>query len=379
MSLLGVRLTILIGPMVPMPAPLALAQALVEAKVTHADSGRSGFQLTFTTGRGGPLGALDYPALAMPQLRAFSRVILVVTFGLMPRVISDGVITRSELQPGDRPGQAKLTVTGEDVAVMLDMHERTAEHPAQPEPVIAAKLMASYPQLGITPMIVPPVTLDLPIPIQRTPVQQGTDLSYLEEMAKRHGYVFYVTPGPVPGMNVGYWGPSIRTGFPQRAITVNMGAETNAKLGAFQTNALEPTNVTGKFQDTLSGRTLPVRTFGPLRPPLSSQPAWLVNQPNVRTTEFRESGLSAIQAYARAQGTTDATADAVTVDGELDAGRYGDILHARGLVGVRGAGYQHDGLWYVKRVSHEIRPGSYRQSFSLAREGHGATTPVVRP
>jgi hypothetical protein len=377
-SLLGIRLTLLIGPVVPLPAPLILSEALEEAKVTHADTGRSGFQLTFKTGRGGPLGALDYPALTLPQLRAFNRVILVVTFGFVPRVISDGIITRSELSPGDRPGQAKVTVTGEDVAVMLDMHEHSAEHPAQPEPVIAAKLMASYASLGIVPFVVPPVSVDVPIPIERTPVQQGTDLAYLEEMAKRHGYVFYVTPGPAPGMNVGYWGPPVREGFPQPAITVNMGAETNAKLGAFQTNALEPTTVTGKVQDRLSGQTLPVFTFGPLRTPLATQPAWLVNQPNVRSTEFRESGLSAIQAYARAQGTTEAAADAVTVDGELDAGRYGDILQARSLVGVRGAGYQHDGFWYVKRVSHEIKPGSYKQSFSLSREGHGSTTPVVR-
>ena len=69
----------------------------------------------------------------------------------------------------------------------------------------------------------------------------------------------------------------------------------------------------------------------------------------------------------------------MTVDGELDVGRYGDVLSARALVGVRGAGYQHDGFWYVKRVSHEIKPGAYKQSFTLAREGHGSTTPVVLP
>lgn len=379
MTLLGVRLTILVGPAVPLPAPPLLTESFGEAKVTHADSGRSGFQLTFRVGRGGPLGALDYPALALPLLEAFNRVILVATFGVVPRVLMDGIITRSELQPGDRPGQAKLVVTGEDVAVMLDLHERSAEHPAQDETIIAAKILLGYASYGMVPLVIPPPVIDPPIPIERTPVQQGTDLDYLEQMARRHGYVFYVSPGPLPGMNTGYWGPQVRMGLPQRAITVNMGAETNATLGAFQANALAPTTVTGQVQDRLSNQTIPVRTFAPLRVPLSTRPAWLVNQPNVRSTRFRDSGLSAAQAFARAQGTTEEASDAVTVDGELDVGRYGDLLQARALVGVRGAGYRHDGFWYVRRVTHEITPGAYRQSFTLARDGHGSTTPVVLP
>ena len=276
MSLLGVRLTVLVGPTVPLPAPLILSESFAEAKVTHADAGRSGFQLTFKAGRGGPLGTLDYPALVLPLLRAFNRVILLATFGVVPKVLMDGIITRSELQPGDRPGQAKLVVTGEDVAVMFDLKERSAEHPAQDETIIANKIMLSYAQYGIVPLVIPPPVIDPPIPIERIPVQQGTDLDYLEQMASRHGYVFYISPGPLPGMNTGYWGPPVRIGLPQRAITVNMGAETNATLGAFQTNALAPTMVEGQVQDRTTNRTIPVRTFGSLRPPLATQPAWLV-------------------------------------------------------------------------------------------------------
>jgi hypothetical protein len=378
-SFLGVRLTMLAGPMVPLPVPPLLSESLAEAKVTYADTGRSGFQVTFRVGRGGPLGALDYPAVSLPLLRAFNRVILVATFGVVPKVVADGIITRSELQPGDKPGQAKLVVTGEDVAVMFDLTERSAEHPCQDESIIATKIIATYAQYGLVPMVIPPPTMDAPMPTERVPVQQGTDLDYLGQLARRHGYVFYVTPGPAPGMNTGYWGPPVRVGLPQRAITVNMGAETNATLGAFQSNHLGPTTVQGQVQDRATGSAVPVITFGSLRPPLATQPAWLVNQPNVRTTAFRESGLTAMQAYARAQGTVEEASDAVSVDGELDVARYGDLLQPRSLVGVRGAGYQHDGFWYVKRVSHDIKPGSYKQSFSLTREGLGSTVPMVIP
>ena len=45
-------------------------------------------------------------------------------------------------------------------------------------------------------------------------------------MAARHGYVFYISPGPLPGMNTGYWGPPIRIGVPQPAITPAATLET---------------------------------------------------------------------------------------------------------------------------------------------------------
>lgn len=69
--------------------------------------------------------------------------------------------------------------------------------------------------------------------------------------------------------------------------------------------------------------------------------------------------------------------DAVTGDGSLDVSRYGRVLKARQLVGVRGAGDAFDGLYYVKSVSHSIERGEYKQNFSLARNGLLSTTSRV--
>ena len=68
----------------------------------------------------------------------------------------------------------------------------------------------------------------------------------------------------------------------------------------------------------------------------------------------------------------------VSVSGTLNALRYGDILRAPGIVGLRGAGLAHDGLYYVKKVSHSISKGQYQQSFSLGREGLGTIVSQVR-
>ncbi|MGW8251071.1 MAG: hypothetical protein ACWGO1_10545, partial [Anaerolineales bacterium] len=325
-------------------------------------------------------GLVDYLLLSLPLLRPFNRVILVVTFGVIPRVLMDGIITHQQLNPGNEPGSGMLTVTGEDVSVMMDLKEKNVEHPAQDETIIANKIILTYAQYGLIPMVIPPLVIDPPIPIERIPVQRATDLGYLQEIAGRHGYVFYVSPGPAPFTNTAYWGPPVRLGLPQKALNVNLGPETNVSSISFQNNALAPTLVEGQVQDRTTNQQMPVQTFASTRLPLSSQPSVLVNQPNVRTRRFQGSGLNALQAFARAQGDTDAsTDDVVTGNGELDAMRYGDLLQARGLVGLRGAGFTYDGFYYVKSVTHNIRQGEYRQSFTITREGVGTNTPVVRP
>jgi len=72
-------------------------------------------------------------------------------------------------------------------------------------------------------------------------------------------------------------------------------------------------------------------------------------------------------------------ADAVTGEGSLDVTRYGGILQARQLVGVRGAGPAFDGLYYVKSVTHKIKRGQYKQNFKLTRNGLMSTVQTVSP
>jgi len=245
-------------------------------------------------------------------------------------------------------------------------------------------------------------------PTRELPVQTDTDLGYIQSLAERCGYVFYIKPGPLPNQSLGYWGPSRRVDLPQKALSVNMGPETNVESINFSYNALAPTLIVGRTQDAETNLPVPILT-PPVstRLPRASQPALTFNQPNVRrrlppvTAEAAEraassdaaaggrpacsqartvQGLSLIQAQARAQAVVDSSTDrVVTVTGELDALRYDGILEARAVVGLRGAGFSYDGDYDVKSVTHNIRKGEYKQRFTLSREGTGTLTPLVRP
>ena len=69
--------------------------------------------------------------------------------------------------------------------------------------------------------------------------------------------------------------------------------------------------------------------------------------------------------------------DAVSGNGSLDVLRYGRMLKARGLVGVRGVGVAYDGLYYVQSVTSTLKRGEFKQSFNLTRNGLVSITPRV--
>lgn len=376
---LGTQLTVLAGPTVPLPLPAPLAGRLVSVSSKETDDARSGFSLTFDAGRSGPAELMDVPLLSHPGLLTGSRVSIVVTVSAMPQVMVDGFVTQIEHKPGSGGGNSTLVVTGEDVSWLLDKTEVTRESPMDDYPQVLM-ILTDYAAQGVIPMAIPPAVMDPPLPIERVPQQRGTDLAHLTNLARRHGYVTYAIPGPAPGMSTLYWGPPARMGVPQPAITMGQLPSVNV-VGdiTFTLDAHAPVSVEGRDTDRRSGVTMPIRTMPPLRVPLAAMPLAVLRAADTRVRQTTESGSSAVATMARAQAEVDAAADAVTATGTLDGSRYSSVLRPRGLVGLRGAGWAHDGLWYVRSVEHTWSRGSWTQAFTIARDGYGSTVPAVRP
>ena len=375
MSIAQIQLQLMIGQVVPSPAPPELMNALQSVEVTQSE--QSGFQISFRVGRGAYVSA-DYTVVSHPLLKPGNRVIINVTVGAMPRVIMDGIITHHQFSYGNN-GAALLTVTGEDISVLMDVFELPMEYPGLGDWEIANFVLAKYSAFGIIPTVLPPLNSVISLPTERIPQQSTSDRAYLRALAAEHGYIFFVQPGPLPLQNVAYWGPITRIGLPQKALTVDAGPATNVQSINFSYDALAPTQVFGAVSDEELETVLPVVTIGSTRlPPFASMPALIFNQPFVRKSLFDYQGSSYLDAQMRAQMITDqSVANVVSADGSLDVLRYGDVLAAPGLVAVRGAGFSYDGYYYVKSVTHHISLGQYTQDFSLAREGLGSTTTGV--
>ncbi|HEX3473124.1 MAG TPA: hypothetical protein VHT28_18235 [Silvibacterium sp.] len=367
-------LTLLVGPVEAVPAPKPVMDALTSVEVNVSATGTSGFQLTFTLANSSPLQTFFLLAGGSPV--PIIRVILVATFGGLPQVVMDGVVKHTEVVPDAMVGSSKLVATGEDLTAIMDLIDLSGlPYPGLTPDLRVLTILAKYSVFGIIPEVVPVITPDIELPVERIPTQKGTDLAYIRQLAKEAGYVFYLEPGPVPGTTQAYWGPQIKIGVPQAALNVNMDAFTNVESLNLRYEPQSAVLPIVFIQDQITKLVLPlpIPPVTPLNPPLG-----LIVPVPQKIEELEDTAkLSPAQAIMLGIARASETADVVSADGSLDVMRYGQILKARQLVGLRGAGLAFDGLYYVESTKHQIRLGEYKQSFSLKRNALVSNLPVV--
>lgn len=363
----GIDLTLMIGPVVPLPVSKDVLDALISVEVTSRTEKASGFQLKFILSKNSPLQTIFLVAggAQIPLV----RVLILVTLNGTTEVLMDGVMTNHEVTGGSAKEGPVLTITGEDLSRVMDYIDFTGlfQYPAMPPEARVFLILAKYAFLGVIPLVIPSVLIDVPIPVDRIPIHQGTDYCYLNKLADEAGYVFYVDPGPAPGTSIGYWGPPVKVGLSQPALNIDMDAHTNVESLTFSFNSQKATLSILVIQEQLTKLPIPIPVpeITPINPPLGLIPPLKLNVDKLDGT----GKLSPVQAALRGLSIAAKKADAVSAQGSLDVLRYGQVLKTRRLVGVRGAGLAFDGLYFVDSVTHHLKRGAYTQDFTLVRNG----------
>jgi hypothetical protein len=363
-------LTLMIGNLAE-PAPRAVMEALTDVSVTIGAGGSSpsGFDLKFATSKVSPIITQLLPS---GYFDAPTRVVIVATLRGATTVLMDGVITQQEVVPSDEAGKSVLSLKGEDLTRMMDVIDfgSLIPYPAMPAEARVALMLAKYiPIYRIVPMVIPSVLIDVPLPADIIPQQSGTDLEYINTLADRVGYTFYLQPGPVAGVSVAYWGPKLQAAIPflpaPTPLAIDWDGASNVESLQFSFDGFKKTlfYVPVKLDDVPVPLPIPVPDVTPLSPPLGQKdPIPLKVSPLVGL-----SGYSIIEATVIALAKSADAANVIAGQGTLDVLRYGSILPSRTVVEVQGAGITFDGQYFVSSVTHTIKPGSYKQSFTLQR------------
>jgi hypothetical protein len=369
-----VRIQLFVGPAVPVPAPKIVLDALQEVKVETGSGGtQSGFELTFSLSKQSPLHTLFLltGGTSIPIL----RVVIAVTVGGATDVLVDGVMTHHEISTNGP--DATLHIKGKDLTAVMDIIPLDGlPYPAMPPAVRVLVALAKYAVLGCIPLVIPSILEDIPIPIDRIPRHQGTDYAYVKSLADDVGYVFYIDPGPTPGVSKAYWGPEIRIGTPQPALNLGTdGAHDNVTSLNFSFDKEKKELPIVFIQEPFSKVPIPIPIpdLTPLNPPLGLVPPLPPKLTFLKDTAKLNPLAAAMKGIAYAGQHS----DSVFGTGALDVARYGRVLKSRQLVGVRGAGPAFDGLYYVTSVTSELKRGSFTQSFGLARNALLSTIPKV--
>ncbi|MEH1895753.1 MAG: hypothetical protein V7K94_10745 [Nostoc sp.] len=374
-----IRIKLMIGrPLVPKPAPYEVVDALIDLEVTQQDRDRSAFQMTFSLSK-----ELKKPSdywllqegILNPPNRIIIQVIVNVKVGvnrsLQKPILIDGIITNHQVVPNNKPGESKLIITGEDISVMLDLEDKNEIYPNVSDSTIVTKLLKAYSKYGLK-SDVTNTRYFTPKKEEQITTQQSTDLQFIQKLALRNSFVFEIKPDKTPGRNIAYWGEEKQKITPsQPALSMNMGAFTNVDSSiSFNFNALEAIKPEASITDEKSGASISIRIPKSPGQALAKKPAKSLRTEVLRNTNKLEKILAEKQTESFASRSREI---AVTATGEVDTVRYGYVLEVRQLVGVRGVGKSYGGYYYVKQVTHRIKRGEYKQSFTLIREGQGAT------
>ena len=237
-------------------------------------------------------------------------------------------------------------------------------------------LLSKYAAFGVIPQVIPSVVDEPPLPTEQIPQQQGTDYQYVQKLAGDAGYVFYLEPGPTPGLSRAYWGPEIRIGVPQPALTTGMDALSNVEQLSFHFDREAKSLPIVYFHEPQSKLAigLPIPDVTPMNPPLGVVPPL---PPKIEHLSRHRTPVTGSRHDEGPGLRRRSTATRCSATARSMSRKYGRVLKSRQLVGVRGAGLPYDGLYFVKSVTHDIQRGSYKQSFQLARNALFSTVPRV--
>ncbi len=366
----GLQLTILAGPVFPVPLPSVFIDSLESVSAQTGD--QHGFELKFVLDKRSPLPTLlTVQGMNLPDF----RVILIATLRGIPHVIADGIVVHHQVDTSSP--QPRLIIQGEGVAVAMDRDDLSnlVKYPGMPPTLRVAAILAKYLKYGIIPLVVPSLGNGVPDPMKRTPEHRGTDLGYIQYLAREVGNEFFILPGPVPGSNLAYWGPTIRLGLPQPPLNADMDVHRNVESMNFTVNAeqYEQPVVYIQEETTKLSIPIPIPAFSPFNPPMGIVRPAARKTSRVANTSKKSFVDALVQGFAQSSGVQ----DTVTAKGSLNVMRYGHVMKAKNLVSVRGATAPYDGLYYVDQVSHSIERGKYTQSFQLKRDGLVSTLPLA--
>jgi hypothetical protein len=300
----------------------------------------------------------------------------------LPTVLIDGLVTDIWLDPGTNPAASRIVVSGADLSVAMDLKEQIKGYPDMDDEMIVLEIIAQYERFAIVPETIPPAESDFPTVLQRTPIQHGTDLEYIYDLANRYGYIFTLRAGPVPLTNTAYWGPPKRVGMPAPALTLGNSTFANVEQVTFGWNGRAAFQIMGLIPGPLEETpALPIVALEPtLLPPLALKSPFPLSSLLGEKLPTGSDGFDEIRAMGQAQGRVNKSSTQVAkAEGVLDVSRYGSILRSGGLVGLRGAGTSFDGMWSVEKVTHKLRRNEYKQQFVLSRDGTEPLEPVVLP
>jgi len=311
----------------------------------------------------------SYPYIGDDNLEFWNRVSIYAAFPAQTEVVIDGYISNVTISTDPDADSATVEILGVDASAEMNLVDKRKVWKGKSYEDIAREVIGQY---KLKPVIAEVADSTASANVPPHPVaQRGTDLAFVRELARRKGYEFFVQGGSA------YFRPAQLTGTPQKLIAVNFGNQTNCTRISIDADGTKPTEAEIQFIDPMTGEIPdpPVLEKESGLPALGartlSQMRGAAGMPQARLAPRRLGCMTRAQAKDYAIGVLRRNAWCVTATGHLDGLRYGRVLRTRKLVTVKGVGASRNGVYYVRKVRHQLTARTYDMDFELVRNAVG--------
>jgi len=301
----------------------------------------------------------DMPFLVDDRVGPGSMIDIEVTVDNETCHLVHGPVTGQNITLEHGGAGSTVDVEGSDRTVEMDRVNKPVVWQDVTDSDVAHSILGSY---GLTPDI--EVTNAGHYEKKHNLVQRNTDLQFIKQLARRNGFLFWLTCDG-PGLEAAHFKKPPLNGSPAAKLLINFNPPTIESL-SIDWSAEYPTSVTGLQLDLSNKNTIDAaRSGNPL-------------------TDLGETALEAISTeersahvvppvddsgdlIGRSNGVLTETSWFVNASCKTTPQLVGALVRAHTVVELLGAGSRHSGRYFVSGVRHNITAGSYTMDIELIR------------
>jgi hypothetical protein len=256
-----------------------------------------------------------------------------------------------------------LTVQGADSSIKLDRENKAAVWADLTDSSAVSSILS---QAGLAPDV--ETTQAGHFETKHTLIQRETDLSFIRRLARRNGFLFWITCDEF-GIETAHFKRPVLDGEAACDLVINL-TDPKPNVGAIditwdverptQTDSIEvdlnsKSDITGTIQKS------PLTALG------GTALSDIVDEPRIAHVFAPVDDNGDLQ--ARNEGTLIDASFFLRATGSTTLSALGKVLRSHTLVNLRGAGTRHSGLWFCSAVRHLIDSAEHKMEFDLIRNG----------
>lgn len=271
-----------------------------------------------------------------------------------------------------------LEVRGMDATCLMNLEEKIEIWTDTPHSDIASELFGHY---SLTPDVA--TTSAVHAESDNILVQKGTDIRFLKELAERNGFECYVAMTD-EGQVKGFFKPYDLDISPRPPLAVHFEGETNVQFLDIQVAGNQPLSNSG-WHLNLADKELEEQPKGDYAVNLLGQDSLssiiktkvesLCSPKEVASRVYQGdlTNLDSAELEQGLQGRLDRDSWFIKARGAVNSETYGNLIHARHLIPVKGLGTRYSGNYLVSSVKSVLADGHFEQQIELIRNAWGVT------